>query len=100
MSALRPNLGPSLSFSIGVYIHSNYTKYSLVLVARAREGRCGMSGENVEKVYRWRRRSETPAGGREEAILDTPEKNLTFLQSPVKMRVRTLFRALFCLPEI
>ena len=37
MNNLRPNLGPTLSFSIGVYILGNYTKYSLVHVARARE---------------------------------------------------------------
>ena len=36
MSNLRPNVCPTLSFSIGVYIHCDYTKYSLVHVARAR----------------------------------------------------------------
>ena len=37
MSDLRPNLGAALSFSIGVYILGDYTKYSLVHVARAHE---------------------------------------------------------------
>jgi len=36
MNNLRPNLGATLSFSIGVYILGDYTKYSLVHVARAR----------------------------------------------------------------
>ena len=36
MSALRPNLGPAFSFSIGVHILGDFTKYSLVHVARAR----------------------------------------------------------------
>ena len=34
----------SLVLSIGVYISSNYTKYSLVRVARAREAICGSAG--------------------------------------------------------
>ena len=44
MSDLRPNLGAALSFSIGVYILGDYTKYSLVRVARAREAICGSAG--------------------------------------------------------
>ena len=35
----------SLVLSIGVYISSNYTKYSLVQAARAREAVCGSAAE-------------------------------------------------------
>ena len=35
----------SLVLSIGVYFSSNYTKYSLVHVARAREAVCGSAAE-------------------------------------------------------
>ena len=34
----------SLVLSIGVYFSSNYTKYSLVQAARAREDVCGSAG--------------------------------------------------------
>ena len=44
MNNLRPNLGATLSFSIGVYILGDYTKYSLVQAARAREDVCGSAG--------------------------------------------------------
>ena len=36
MNNLRPNLGATLSFSIGVYILGDFTKYRLVHVACAR----------------------------------------------------------------
>ena len=42
MSAQTASL--SLVLCIGVYISSNYTKYSLVHVARAREAVCGSAG--------------------------------------------------------